>query len=699
MKEKTDLAAARKRVQELSHLLEEHNHRYYVLAQPRISDYEYDMLMEELIGLEQQHPELLSKHSPSQRVGGQITRKFPVVYHKYPMLSLGNTYSREELAAFDSRVRKVLDGDFEYVCELKFDGVAIGIVYENGEMVRAVTRGDGVRGDDVTPNIRTIRSIPLKIHSKDIPQSFEVRGEVFMPHKSFADLNNEKQAQNEEVFANPRNAAAGSLKLQDSSIVAKRNLDCYIYGLLGDALPRQSHFENLQVLKNWGFKVYEHTRKCRNLDEVFQFVAEFERKRSTLPFDIDGVVIKVNDYARQEQLGYTSKFPRWAISFKYKAEQGTTRLLDVIYQVGRTGAVTPVAVLAPVRIAGSTVKRASLYNAARMEELDLHLNDLVFVEKGGDIIPKVTGVDPAERPVPAKKIAFAKNCPECGSPLEKNEGEAIHYCPNSQDCPPQVQGRIEHFIGRRAMNIESLGQGKTALLISNGLIRNIADLYDLAYDDLVGLEKVFTDPLTQRERKISFRDKTVRNILSALEKSRDVPFERVLYAIGIRHLGETMARKLARHFGNIDDMMQADFDSLTAIHEVGEKMAESIRAHFADPENRQIVERLKKAGLRFKSEEQAAPENTPLEGMTFVVSGVFQRHSREEIKSMIETAGGKVSGSVSSKTSFIVAGDQMGPEKRKKAEVLGIPIIGENDLESMVPGNRDSQLSLFSPGE
>jgi DNA ligase (NAD+) len=683
-----DRSVAKERIEELSRLINEHNHQYYVLAQARISDYDYDMLMEELIGLENRFPDLLDKNSPSQRVGGQVTRKFPVVIHNYPMLSLGNTYSKEELTAFDTRVRKSLDEDFEYVCELKFDGIAIGITYENGEMVRAVTRGDGVRGDDVTQNIKTIRSIPLKIRMKNIPEVFEVRGEVFMPHKSFAELNREKQLKQEALFANPRNAAAGSLKMQDSAIVARRNLDCYIYALLGDSLPHQSHYENLQKLKAWGFKVYGHTRKCRNMDEVFAFIELFGRKRTELPFDIDGVVIKVNDYGQQERLGYTSKFPRWAIAYKYKAEQASTRLLDVVYQVGRTGAVTPVAVLEAVAVAGSTVRRASLYNSGKMEELDLHLQDEVFVEKGGDVIPKVTGVNLAARLSGAVKVRFASHCPECGTMLEKSEGEAIYYCPNTNECPPQIQGKIEHFIGRRAMNIESLGQGKTALLISRRLIGNAADLYDLRYEDLIGLEKVITEPLTQQERKISFREKTVENILAALERSQEVPFERVLFAIGIRHLGETMAKKLARHFKSIDALMAASFDELVAVHEVGDKMAESILAHFSDPFNREIIGRLKQAGLQFELHEAAGKESGQLEGKTFVVSGVFSR-PRDGIKALIESAGGKVSGSVSGKTSFVVAGENMGPEKRKKAESLGVPIIGEGELEKMASGKSE----------
>lgn len=682
-----DLTDARKRVRELTELINEYNHQYYVLAQPRISDYDFDMLLRELIALEKQYPELQESSSPSQRVGGQITRKFPVVVHTYPMLSLGNTYSREELTEFDKRVKKSLGESYEYVCELKFDGVAIGITYENGEMVRAVTRGDGIRGDDVSANIKTIRSIPLRIEQSGVPKVFEVRGEVFMPHQSFMKLNLEKQQKQEALFANPRNAAAGSLKLQDSSMVARRHLDCYIYGILGDSLPFSSHYENLQAVKKWGFKVYDHIRKCQNIKEVFRYIDLFEKKRGELPFDIDGVVIKINDHDQQDRLGYTSKFPRWAISYKYKAEQAGTILLDVVYQVGRTGAVTPVAVLQPVVVAGSTVKRASLYNAGKMEELDLHYRDHVFVEKGGDIIPKVTGVSLPDRLPGAEKIHFSTSCPECGTALEQQEGGAIFYCPNTTHCPPQIQGQIEHFISRRAMNIESLGQGKTELLIRNKLIEKVSDLYDLEYDQLIGLEKVIVDPLTQQKRKVSFRGKTVQNILDALDRSREIPFEKVLFALGIRHLGETMAKRLARHFKTMDALMAASFEDLTAVDEVGDKMAESITRFFSDPSNREMIARLKEAGLQFElKESEANRKASSLKGSTFVISGVFQRHSRDEIKALIEKHGGKVSGSVSSRTNYLVSGENMGPEKRKKAESLDVPIIGEERLEAMITG-------------
>lgn len=679
-----ELQDARNRVNELTRLINQHNHQYYVLDQPVISDYDYDMLLQELITLERQFPELLDKHSPSQRVGGQVTKKFPVVLHTYPMLSLGNTYSKEELSDFDQRIKKLLNEPFEYVCELKFDGVAIGITYTNGELTRAATRGDGVQGDEVTNNIKTIRSIPLKVDRKAIPALFEVRGEVVMPHSSFVRLNQEKEDNGEALFANPRNAASGSLKLQDSSLTAKRHLDGFMYGLLGEDLPCDNHYDNMMKLKEWGFKISSYTKRYERIEDVFRFIERIQEKRNELPYDIDGVVVKVNHYRQQELLGFTSKFPRWAISYKFKAERASTILHDVIFQVGRTGAVTPVANLMPVLVAGSTVKRASLYNADKVEELDLYENDLVFVEKGGDVIPKVAGVDRSQRALNAKKIRFITRCPECGTELVRNDGEAIYYCPNNQSCPPQIQGRIEHFIDRRAMNIESLGQGKTSLLIQNNLIGNIADLYDLEFNDLLGLEKTIVDEETGKARTISFREKTVENILSAIDKSREVPFERVLFAIGIRHLGETMAKKLSIHFKNIDRLMEATYDDLVAVHEVGEKMASSIREFFSDPGNRKLINRLKEAGLQFESAKASDAHQQSLSGNTFVVSGVFGNHSRQEIKDLIEHHGGKITGSISAKTNYVVAGDNMGPEKRRKASELNIPIITEGDLEAMI---------------
>ncbi len=676
---------AKKQIEQLRAKLNHHNYRYYVLAQPEISDYVYDRLLEQLIKLEQSYPEYHDPNSPSQRVGGAVTKNFANVRHKYPMLSLGNTYSKEELSDFDKRVAKGLSESYEYVCELKFDGVAIGMSYENHRFLRAVTRGDGIQGDDVSNNIKTIKSIPLMIgHTEGMP-AFEVRGEIFMPHKSFLHLNEQKKKQGAALFANPRNAAAGSLKLQKSSLVAKRHLDCFIYGLLSDDLPFQTHWESLEALHKWGFKVCKQRKKCADIHEVFDFINEMELLRAQLPFDIDGVVIKVNNFAQQKVLGYTSKFPRWAISYKFKAERGYTRLLDVAYQVGRTGAVTPVAILEPVLIAGSTVQRASLYNAGKMAELDLHYNDMVYVEKGGDIIPKIVGIDSEKRQRTASPVNFITHCPECNTPLKKETGEAVFYCPNTTTCPPQIQGRIEHFISRRAMNIDSLGQGKTELLIRNKKINNMADLYDLRYEDLIGLEKVITDPDTLKQKKIGFRDKTVRNILKAIEDSKTTTFERVLYALGIRHLGETMARKLARHYGSIDRLMDATFDDLISIDEVGEKMAGSIQGYFDNFENLHVLERLRKAGLNFSVEKDGgATSSSALSEKSFVVSGVFSKYSRDEIKALIAEHGGEIKSSISSKTNFVVAGENMGPEKQKKADTLDIPIISEDDLEAMI---------------
>ncbi|HSV76424.1 MAG TPA: NAD-dependent DNA ligase LigA [Bacteroidales bacterium] len=687
-----DREKAKQRIQELTNQLNRHNYLYYVQAKPVISDYDFDMLLEELIALEKMFPDLSDPNSPTQRIGGQVTKKFPVVRHTYPMLSLGNTYSREELLEFDQRVSKTLGQGYEYFCELKFDGVAISIIYRKGKLHRAVTRGDGIQGDDVTANIRTIRSLPLSIAADDVPEEFEVRGEVFMPHESFSKVNEIKLSALEEPFANPRNAAAGSLKLQDSSEVAKRGLDCYVYGLFTGMPLFATHSESLNALKNWGFKVSGSGSKCRSIEDVFAFIEQTGQERPGLPFDIDGVVVKVNHFEQQELLGYTSKTPRWAISYKFKAERAVTQLLDVAYQVGRTGAITPVAVLKPVHIAGTIVKRASLYNADRMAELGLHYFDEVYVEKGGDIIPKIVGVNLQARAGGALSADFIQNCPECNSPLERLEGEAIHYCLNTDFCPPQIQGKIEHFISRRAMDIETLGQGRTGLLIDRGLVKNVADLYDLRYEQLFGLEKIVTDPITQDSKKISFREKTVENILAALKKSKEVPFERVLFALGIRLLGETTARKLAIHFGSIDALMGSSLEELLMVQDVGDKMAQNIVEYFRKDENKIIVQRLKSAGLQFETAKKAAIESGPLTGATLVVSGTFARYSRDGIKELIERNGGKVSGSVSGKTTYLVAGENMGPEKRKKAENLKVKIISETDLEQMLQsgGNKIS---------
>ncbi len=679
-----DFEGAKRRIRELAGIIEKHNYNYYVLAKPEISDYEYDMLMKELIDLESRYPELADTNSPSQRVGGQVTKDFPVVIHKYPMLSLSNTYSKKEIQDFDGRVRKVIGDRFEYVCELKYDGVAIGLVYEGRQLVRAVTRGDGFRGDDITANVKTIKSIPLKLFDSEyVPDELEVRGEIFMPHKSFLQLNEAKIRNNEALFANPRNAAAGSLKLQESKIAAKRNLDCYIYNVLGENLPSDNHFDNLQSAGKWGFKISEFTEKCDDLDHVFRYIGYWEKERKALDFDIDGVVIKINSNKQQDKLGYTAKSPRWAIAYKFPTQQTYTRLLDVKYQVGRTGAITPVAVLQPVKLSGTTVKRASLYNADRIKELQLHINDTVIVEKGGEIIPKIVDVDITQRDDNAQPVFFADKCEECNTPLVKNEGEVLHYCPNKNSCPPQILGKIEHFISRKAMNIESLGQGRTEILIKNGLIKNVADLYDLKYEQMYGLEKTIVNELEGTSKKISFRKKTVENILNALEKSKSVPFERVLYALGIRYVGETVAKKLARHYSNIDNLINSSFEELLEAPEVGEKIADSIIRFFKEKDNIDIVNRLRRKGLQFKTDEKAISGGV-FEGKVFVISGVFGKYSRSELQKLIENNGGKVTGTVSSNTDYVVAGENMGPEKRKKAVGLNVRIINESEFEDLL---------------
>lgn len=679
-----DFERAQKRIRELTGIIEKHNYNYYVLAKPVISDYEYDMLMKELIELEERYPELADINSPTQRVGGQVTKDFPVVRHKYPMLSLGNTYSKKELQDFDNRVRKVIGDGFEYVCELKYDGVAIGLVYENGQLVRAVTRGDGFRGDDVTNNVRTIKSVPLRLFdSGNVPDELEARGEIFMPHKSFLQLNEAKISNNEPPFANPRNAAAGSLKLQESKIAALRKLDCFIYKVLGEYLPADNHYDNLQSAKKWGFKISEFTEKCDNLDQVYKYIGYWEKERKSLDFDIDGVVIKINSDKQQEKLGYTAKSPRWAIAYKFPTQQAYTRLLDVKYQVGRTGVVTPVAVLQPVQLSGTTVKRASLYNADRIKQLQLHINDMVVVEKGGEIIPKIVDVDITERDDDAQPVSFATRCDECNTPLVRKEGEALHYCPNKKECPPQILAKIEHFISRKAMNIESLGQGRTEILIKNGLVKNIADLYDLKYEQIYGLEKTIVNELEGTSKKISFRKKTVENILNALEKSKSVPFERVLYALGIRYVGETVAKRITPHFSSIDKLMNSSFEQLLEVPEIGEKIAKSIILFFQDKDNIDIINRLRNKGLQFETGKKEISTGL-FEGKVFVISGVFGKYSRQELKTLIENNGGKVTGSVSSNTDYLLAGDNMGPEKRRKAVELDVRIINESEFEDLL---------------
>lgn len=664
---------AKASIEALSKELMHHNHQYYVLDQPEISDYDFDMKLKELQKLEKQFPEFKVATSPTQRVGGEITKNFETVKHKYPMLSLANTYSKEELEDFLKRIDKSINEPVEFVCELKYDGAAIGITYKNGVLARAVTRGDGTQGDDITANVRTIRSVPLQLQGTDFPEELEIRGEIFMLLEGFAKLNQQRIEDGEEPFANPRNTASGTLKMQDSSIVASRALDCFLYYILTDDRLFDNHFESMQKAAEWGFKVppaeKKYIAKAKNIDEIFDFINYWEEHRHELPFEIDGIVIKVNDYAQQERLGTTAKSPRWAISYKYKAEQVSTKLNSITYQVGRTGAITPVANLEPVLLAGTTVKRASLHNADQIEKLDLHVGDHVFVEKGGEIIPKVIGVDFEKRSPETAGVEYATHCPECGTELIRKEGEAQHYCPNDDGCPPQIKGRIQHFISRKAMDIEGMGGETVDQFVNEGLIANYADLYDLKKKQLLPLERM--------------AEKSAQNIIDGIEASKAIPFERVLFALGIRYVGETVAKKLARHFGNIDSLMQASVEELTNVDEIGQRIAESVTAFFADPAKVEAVERLKTKGLQFEVQQQEGASNK-LDGLTIVISGNFERYSRKEIKELIEKHGGKNTGSVSGKTDLIIAGEGMGPSKRKKAEDLGVKIIDENEFAEMI---------------
>lgn len=662
----------KERIDQLRAELHRHNYNYYVLNAPEISDKEFDDLMRELQDLETAHPEYMDENSPTQRVGSDLNKNFTQVEHRYPMLSLGNTYSESEVADFYERVRRGLEGeDFEICCELKYDGTSISLTYEDGRLVQAVTRGDGVRGDVVTDNVKTIRTIPLVLHG-DYPPLFEIRGEILMPWESFEALNREREAREEPLFANPRNAASGTLKSQNSSVVAARRLDAYLYYLLGEDLPGDGHYENLQVARTWGFKISEHMRKARTLQDIYDYISYWDTERKNLPVATDGIVLKVNSLRQQRALGYTAKSPRWAIAYKFQAERARTRLNEVTYQVGRTGAVTPVANLDPVQLSGTVVRRASLHNADIIEGLDLHLGDMVYVEKGGEIIPKITGVDTEARDASlGEKVSFITRCPECGTPLVRYEGEAAHYCPNETACPPQIKGKIEHFISRRAMNIDGLGPETVDLFYQQGLIRDVSGLFSLRVDDIQGLERMGR--------------KTAENIVNGIAASRAVPFERVLFALGIRFVGETVAKKLARAFGNIDALRRADMQALTAIDDVGERIAQSIIAYFANPQNRALVERLEAAGLQFsRTDEELAGQTDRLAGQAIVISGVFARHSRDEYKALIEKHGGKNTGSISAKTSFILAGDNMGPAKLEKARKLGVRIVDEDEFLRMI---------------
>ncbi|MBR6438818.1 MAG: NAD-dependent DNA ligase LigA [Bacteroidales bacterium] len=680
---------ARKRIAELSETIDNHNYKYYVLAQPSISDYDFDMLMNELIALEKEFPELALPTSPTQRVGGDITKEFPLVKHRYPMLSLANSYNRDEIIDFIKRIEKTIEEPVEFVCELKFDGVSISLTYEKGVLIRAVTRGDGTQGDEVTANIKTIHSIPLKLRG-DYPDFIEMRGEVIMPHESFEKVNAERDELGLPTFANPRNAAAGTIKLQDSREAASRRLDNFCYYMMMDNLPYTSHYQSLMSAKEWGFNISPHMKVCKNIDEIEDFINYWDEKRKNLPFDIDGIVIKVNSFAQRDELGLTAKSPRWAIAYKFKAEQVRTKLLSIDFQVGRHGTITPVANLEPVQLAGTTVKRATLNNADFICQLGLHYDDVVKVEKGGEIIPKIVGIDLEKRKDGSREVQFITKCPECGTELIQKDGEAAWYCPNSMGCPPQIKGRIEHFISRKAMNIESLGEGKVEVIFDNHLINNYADLYDLTYNQLYGLEKtetfvdessLFPETVT---RKVSFKEKTVNNILNSLIKSREVPFARVLYALGIKEVGETTAKTIANTMGNIDNLINASLAELQEIKDVGGTIAQSIRNFFDDERNIQIINRLRAFGLQFSQEKKTKTENQVLAGKTIVVSGVFVNFSRDGIKQKIEDLGGKNSSSISSKTDFVVAGDKMGSEKRKKAEALGIRIIDETEFINMI---------------
>lgn len=661
----------RQRILQLRKELHEHNYKYYVLNQPEISDQEFDFMMKELQELEARHEDMFDPNSPTQRVGSDINQEFTQVTHKYPMLSLANTYSQEEVADFYNSVKKGLNGeDFEICCELKYDGLSISLTYEDGKLVRGVTRGDGVHGDDVTANVKTIRSIPLVLKDGDWPKEFEIRGEILMPWNVFERLNQEREAAEEPLFANPRNAASGTLKSQNSALVASRNLDAYLYYLLGDELPGDGHYENLEKAREWGFKISEGMRKVKTLQEIYDFIDYWDTERKKLPVATDGIVLKVNSLRQQRALGYTAKNPRWAIAYKFKAERACTRLNEVTFQVGRTGAVTPVANMEPVQLAGTTVRRATLNNEDFIRSLDLHIGDYVYVEKGGEIIPKIVGVDIEQRPIIAQPVTFVTRCPECGAKLVRYEGEAAYYCPNDAGCPPQIKGRIEHFISRKAMNIDSIGPETVDDFYRHGLVRNVADLYDIEVQQING---------------DGSRQKSAEKIVNGIEASKQVPFERVVFALGIRFVGETTARLLARHFKTIDALAAASLQDLLEVEGVGEVIAKSVMTYFRNPVTMQIVERLRGYGLQMAlSEEQMSSATDKLAGKSIVISGVFAHHSRDEYKQMIEQNGGKNVGSISGKTSFILAGENMGPAKLQKAEKLGIQIVDEEAFLKMI---------------
>lgn len=662
--------------------LNRHNYLYYVQATPEIDDYQYDQLMNELMALEKANPDRFDPDSPSQRVGNDITQDFVQVYHKYPMLSLGNTYNRAEIVDFDDRVRKALGHNVKYICELKYDGASISLTYEHGRLVHAVTRGDGEKGDDVTANVRTIKSVPLKLEPGDYPDIFEIRGEVLMPHAVFDKLNEERALSGDALFANPRNATAGSLKMQNSAMCAKRQLDCWLYFLFADQLPTNSHRQNMECCRKWGFKVPTYVAECNNIDEILDFINYWDKERYNLPFDIDGIVIKVDSISDQHELGNTAKTPRWAIAYKFKAEQVQTKLLSVSFQVGRTGAVTPVANLEPVQLAGTTVKRATLHNADIIKSHDLHVGDTVMVEKGGEIIPKIVGVNTDLRVADATPVEFIECCPECGTPLVRNEGEAAWYCPNDSACPPQVRGRIIHFVSRKAMNIDTIGEETIDQLVTAGVISNSADLYDITVAKLLPFKK---------DGRV-----WATNIVNGIAESRKIPFEQVLFAIGIRFVGATVAKVLARQFGSIQNLMQASFEQLKETDEIGDKIAQSIVDFFANAENRKFVERLIGYGLQFELQKQQ-PKGSKLAGLTIIASGKLEHFSRDEINKAIEDNGGKPVTSVSSKTDYLIAGENIGPNKLAKAKELGIPIITEAEFMAMIADDGSAQKTVEEP--
>ncbi len=658
-------------LEELRDELRQHNYRYYVLAEPVISDFEFDQKLKQLQQLEEQHPEYFDPTSPTQRVGGMVTKNFKTVKHDFRMYSLDNSYSLDDLLDWEKRIKKLVDGEVQYTCELKYDGASISITYQNGKLLRAVTRGDGIQGDDVTANVKTIRSVPLVLNGTEFPERFEARGEIIIPIADFIKMNEEREDIGEEVFKNPRNTASGSLKLQDSSEVARRKLDCLIYSLSGNNLPVTTQFDSLKKARQWGFKVPPEAKLANTIEEVKNFIDYWDVHRHELPYETDGVVIKVNSLYQQEELGYTAKAPRWAMAYKFKAERVATLLEKITYQVGRTGAITPVANLTPVALAGTIVKRASLHNADQIKKLDIREGDTVFVEKGGEIIPKIIGVDLSKRPENSQPTTYITQCPECNTTLIRNQGEAQHYCPNTYGCPPQIIGRIQHFISRKAMDIDGLGDETVAQLVTEGLITNYADLYELTKEELLPLERM--------------ADKSVENLLNGIEASKKIPFERVLFALGIRHVGETVAKKLARHYKRIDTLRNASVEELISVDEIGDVIAQSVVDFFGNPIHTEIIERLKKYGLQMQiSEEEMAGQTTILQGQTFVVSGVFHSVSRTQLKKIIESNGGKIASSISKRTSYVVAGEKMGPSKKTKAEALEIPIITEDEFLAMI---------------